>query len=339
MKKLLPLFLLLGLVGQPAMATVRIVTTLSAYAAIAQFIGGDRVEAQAISRGDEDAHFVKPKPSYALMLKDADLFVTTGLDLELWAPTVVDKSGNRSIRDGQSGFVSASQGVPMLEIPESASREGGDVHIYGNPHIHTTPLNAKIIAANIAAGLTRVDPEGAALYSENLAAFKRRIDVALYGEDLLEILDSEVLDPLAQQGKIFEFLEANEYEGKKLRESLGGWLGRAASFRGNKVVAYHKNWVYFTQLFGLEVADFVERKPGIPPSARHVHELLDTIEDHGVKVIFAASYFNQRQVQTIAQRSGCIPVVVDLGPIEITADGYFDLVESWISGLEQAFTS
>ncbi|MFQ5805232.1 MAG: zinc ABC transporter substrate-binding protein, partial [Phycisphaerae bacterium] len=62
---------------------------------------------RAISRGDEDAHFVKPKPSFALMLKKADLFVTTGLDLEIWAPTLVDKSGNRSIRDGQPGFVSA----------------------------------------------------------------------------------------------------------------------------------------------------------------------------------------------------------------------------------------
>jgi ABC-type Zn uptake system ZnuABC Zn-binding protein ZnuA len=338
MKKILiPLLLLAA--ANPVMATIQVVTTLSAYASIAQFVGGDRVAARAISAGDEDAHFVKPKPSYALMLKDADLFVTTGLDLELWAPTLVDKSGNRAIRNGQAGFVSASQGVPMLEIPDSVSREAGDVHIYGNPHIHTTPLNAKIIAANIAAGLTRVDPEGAEIYAENLDRFKRRIDVALYGEDLLEILGSDILDPLAHQGKLSAFLESNEFEGKKLSDLLGGWLGRAAAFHGNQIVAYHKNWIYFTQLFGLEVADFVERKPGIPPSARHVHDLLDTIEDNGVQVILAASYFNQRQIETIAQRSGCTAVIVDLGPSATTSEGYFELVESWISGLEQAFSS
>ncbi|MGB5998953.1 MAG: metal ABC transporter substrate-binding protein, partial [Thermoanaerobaculia bacterium] len=202
MRKLLVVAIGVVLAAAPLGAQVQVVTTLSAYASIANAVGGERVEAVAISRGDEDAHFVKPKPSFALMLKKADLFVTTGLDLELWAPAVVDKSGNKKIRDGQPGFVSASQGVPMLDVPESVSREGGDVHIYGNPHIHTSPLNAKIVAANIAAGLKRVDPEGAAAYDVNLAEFNRRLDEKLYGKDLVELLGAEVLDPLARQGKL-----------------------------------------------------------------------------------------------------------------------------------------
>src|SRR5262245_17714753 len=102
-------------------APLQVVTTLPAYASIAQFVGGDKVAAQAISRGDEDAHFVKPKPSCALMLKSADLFVTTGLDLELWAPVLVDKSGNRKIREGQPGYVNASQGVPLIDVPSNPS--------------------------------------------------------------------------------------------------------------------------------------------------------------------------------------------------------------------------
>ena len=75
---------------------IRVVASLSVYGSIAELVGGERVEVSAIARGDEDAHFVKPKPSYALMLRDADLFVSTGLDLELWAPVLIDKS--RSIR-------------------------------------------------------------------------------------------------------------------------------------------------------------------------------------------------------------------------------------------------
>jgi ABC-type Zn uptake system ZnuABC Zn-binding protein ZnuA len=188
MRKLLVVAIGVVLAAAPLGAQVQVVTTLSAYASIANAVGGERVEAVAISRGDEDAHFVKPKPSFALMLKQADLFVTTGLDLELWAPTVVDKSGNKKIRDGQPGFVSASQGVPMSDVPESVSREGGDVHIFGNPHIHTSPLNAKIIAANIVAGLKRVDPDGASAYDVNLAAFNRRLEEKLYGKDLVEML-------------------------------------------------------------------------------------------------------------------------------------------------------
>ncbi len=315
---------------------LQVVTTLPAYASIARFVGGERVEATAISRGDEDAHFVKPKPSFALMLKRADVFVTTGLDLELWTPVLVDKSGNRSIRDGQPGFVSASQGVQMQEVPASVSREAGDVHIYGNPHIHTSPLNSKAIARNITAGLKRVDPAGAAAYDSNLTRFTRRIDDALYGPELVELLGSEALDPLARQGKLIDFLSTQEHEGRKLIDRLGGWLGRGLPFRGQKIVAYHKNWVYFTDLFGLEVVDFVERKPGIPPSARHVHRLLGRIRDEGIRVLLASSYFSRTQVENIAERAGCRALIVSLGPMEVTAESYFELIDDWVEGLASA---
>jgi len=81
----------------------------------------------------------------------------------------------------------------------------------------------------------------------------------------------------------------------------------------------------------------VERKPGIPPSARHVHVLLEKINERQIPVLLGASYFSRRQIETIAERSGCSAVIVDLGPQEITREAYFELVESWISGLESAF--
>lgn len=321
-----------------ARAAVRVVTTLPAYASIAEAVGGDRVEAASIASGGEDAHFVKAKPSYALMLREADLFVTTGLDLELWAPTLVDKSGNRRIRDGQPGFVSASRGVPMLDVPETVSRAAGDVHVYGNPHIHTSPVNAKIVAGNVAAGLKRVDPAGAAAYEAGLARFRRRIDEALYGEELLKVLGSHTLDPLAREGKLVPFLEGRTLEGRPLAERLGGWLGKARrSFYGEEIVTYHKNWIYFTTLFGLDVVGYVEPKPGIPPSARHVHELIALMAERRIPVLFAASYFSRDQVATIAERTGAEPVIVPLGPSDLSADGYFGLVDQWVDRLAGAF--
>lgn len=220
---LAPLALLLAANVLPAgAAPVKVVTTLPAYASIAQAVGGPHVQAFSISRGDEDAHFVKPKPSYALMLKDAGLFVTTGLDLELWAPVLVDKSGNGKIRDGQPGFVNASQGVPLAEIPLNPNRSAGDIHLYGNPHIFTSPLNAKIVAGNIAAGLKRVDPANAAAYDAGLVAFRGQIDHALYGDALVAALGSDTLDKLAQQGKLIPFLQSKDLKGKKLITLLGG---------------------------------------------------------------------------------------------------------------------
>lgn len=329
----------LGLaLATPAAAAVEVVTTLPAYASIAKAVGGDRVRVVSIASGGEDPHFVKAKPSYALMLRKADLFVTTGLDLELWAPALVDKSGNRKIRDGQPGFVSASRGVPLMEVPETVSRAAGDVHIYGNPHIYTSPIHAKTIAGNIAAGLKRVDPAGADTYDQNLARFRRRIDVALYGEELLEVLGSRSLDPLAREGKLVAFLRSKTLSGAPLIERLGGWLGRAyRGFHGEELVTYHKDMVYFTTLFGLEVAGTVEPKPGIPPSARHVHDLIERMRSREVEVLLAASYFSREQVETIARRTGAAAVIVPLGPSDLSAEGYLELVDLWVRELARAY--
>ncbi len=334
---ILLLALAFGSAGAAWSAPVQVVTTLPAYASIAQFVGGDRVAVQSISRGDEDAHFVKPKPSYALMLKRANLFVTTGLDLELWAPVLVDKSGNARIREGQPGYVNASQGVPLLDKPANASRAAGDLHIYGNPHIHTSPLNAKIIARNIAAGLKRVDPQGAPVYDANLKAFNDRLDRALYGDQLPQILGSATLDDLARQGKLIPFLQSKDYKGKKLIDSLGGWLGKGMAFRGKDVVTYHQNWTYFTRLFGLNVAGDVEPKPGIPPSARHVHQLIETMKAKSVKVVMAPSYYPPGESKAIADRTGAKAVIVPLGPDSARADAYFDLIDGWVNQLAQAY--
>ena len=94
---------------------INVVTTLSIYADIAKKIGVEKVDVQYITAGDQDAHFVRPKPSYAVTLSKADLFVSTGLDLELWVPTLVDMSKNENIRSGQPGFVAAYDGVDLKD--------------------------------------------------------------------------------------------------------------------------------------------------------------------------------------------------------------------------------
>ncbi len=316
-----------------AAAKVRVVTTLSTYAAIAREVGGGRIEARWIAPPAADPHFVKPKPSYALMLRDADLFVSTGLDLELWAPVLVNASGNRRIVDGAPGYVAAAQGIALLQKPGSLDRSGGDIHIYGNPHIHTSPVNAMDIARNIAAGLCRVDPEGCELYRRNLASFTDRLARRLYGDELVELLGVEALNPLARTGRLIPFLQRHG-----LADRLGGWLREGLEFRGRKIVCYHKNWVYFTTLFGLRVAGYVEPKPGIPPTARHVAELVRRIREERIGVLLAANYFERRKPELIAERTGIVPVIV---PTQVGGepgiDTYLDLVDRWVRGLREGF--
>ncbi len=317
-----------------------VVTTLSTYADIAKKIGKDKVEVHYIVQGDQDAHFVRPKPSYAVLLSKADVFVSTGLDLELWVPSLVDMSKNEKIRSGQVGFVAAADGIDLLEKPSVLSRSEGGLHIYGNPHITSSPLNLKIVAENIAIGLEKNDPLNTDFYEANLNKFKDEIDKRTFGEKLVKLMGGGLLTKLANSGHLFDFLNSKKYKGKKLVDYLGGWLKKALPFRNKKIVTYHKNWVYFSRLFGVEVVGNVEPKPGIPPSPKHVEELVKMMRKNNVKVVLSANYFSENKVREICSKVGAIPVIV---PMYVGgakgADDVFKLIDLWINQLNKAFAT
>ncbi len=316
----------------------KIVTTLTTYAAIAREVAGERGEVRSIAEGDENPHFVKPKPSYVVMLREADLFVTTGLDLELWVPTLLDKANNRKIYEGGPGYVTAYTNVRLLDVPAVASRAAGDIHIYGNPHIHTDPINGIIIARNILRGLIRISPGDADYYREREREFERRILRSLFGEHLVEILGSETLLQLANSDRWWDFLSGNEFEGRPLTDYLGGWLEAGAPFRGREMICYHKQWAYFSSRFQIACAGFVESKLGIPPSPRHVESIIEMMENRSIPVLFAANFWDARRVRAIAERVGAAPVIVPehVGGEE-DVDTYFDLIDVWVTRLAAAF--
>ena len=247
--------------------TLNIVCSFSDYATIAKEIAKDRADATFIAHGEQDPHFVPPKPSYAMKLRKADMWITTGMDLEGWSTTLLDKARNKKIMDGEIGFVSVSDGVKVVQKVEKADRTEGDIHLMGNPHITTGPTNLKIIAKNITIGLKKVDPDHSELYEKNRDDFINKIDSALFGDPLVDMFGGETLSKLLGNATLFSFLE-KDYKDGKLIDLLGGWLKKALPFRGKKIVAYHKNWAYFTDTFGLEVIGYIEPKPGIPPSAK-----------------------------------------------------------------------
>jgi len=266
--------------------TLQVVTTLPDYASLARAIGGARISVKAIVGGDQDAHFIRPKPSFSLAVRKADVLIATGLDLELWLQTVIDNSGNRKIRSGQSGYVSTSYGMRLLEKPKVVSRIEGGLHIYGNPHVTCSPINMKVAARNIANGLIKNDPGGKETYLQNLRTLHKEIDERLFGTKLVEMLGGETLCSLAEQGRLIGFLEEHKFEGKPLIEYSGGWVKQMLPLRGTAIVSYHKNWIYFARLFGLAEAGYVEPKPGIPPSPKHVTNLVNMMRAKDIRLIF-----------------------------------------------------
>ena len=309
---------------------LKIVTSFADYEAIVKFLTDNNAETHHLSHGAQDPHFVPPKPSFAVLLMDTDMWVTTGMDLEQWATTLLDKARNKNIMDGEVGFVSASEGIDFLQKVEIVDRTQGDIHTMGNPHIQTGPLNLKIIARNITIGLTKVDPDNAEFYKMKRDEYYDKVNRALFGDELLKMFDGETLCKLLDNNTLMTFLN-REYKGEKLIDKLGEWLKKGMPFRGLKVMAYHKNWAYFAKTFGMEVAGYIEPKPGIPPSAKHVQKMIKLIKDQDIKLMLVANYFEKKSPEMIENRTGIkaiyLPVHVT-GVPEITDS--FQLIDYWI---------
>jgi zinc/manganese transport system substrate-binding protein len=284
MKKISILSLLFFCISSFVFAdTIKIVTTTTDMKSIAEFIGGNKVSVTSIATGYQNPHFVDPKPSYIISLTKADLYVTVGLDLETgWSPQLLSSSRNTKIQKGAAGYVDASEGVNLLQVPTAANRAEGDIHIYGNPHYWLDPLNGKIIARNIANGLERIDPSNRSFYEANLVSFNSRIDL-------------------------------------KLKE----WQGKMAPYKGSKIIAYHNEWVYFETRFGLQIVDFMEPKPGIPPTPTQLVKVIKEVTANKIKVIISSPYFTTSSSDVVSKQTGVKELTL------ATSVGAFDQVKDY----------
>src|SRR5450759_802369 len=290
------------LFSSPAEARkLKVVTTLSDFASLAQTIGGDRVDADSIAKGYQDPHFVEPKPSFVLKLHDADVLIVAGLELEIgYLPPLLDQARNERIRPTGAGYLDASTGCEILEKPTTAvTRAMGDVHPYGNPHYWLDPNNGRVIARAIAAKLTALDPGGAANYAKNLADFET-----------------------------------------KLKAAEVRWAARLAPFKATKIVTYHSSWPNFAKAFSLDVVGFLEPKPGIPPSPQHKLEIINLMREQKVPLILMEVYFDRKDPDFVASKTGArvvmIPPSVGGEPAAKDYLSLFDVdVEKIVSALEK----
>jgi len=298
--KLKIVFILLTCIGTTAVGATKInvVTTTADLKSITELIGGDKVDVSSIATGYQNPHFVDPKPSYIIKLSRADMFVTVGLDLETgWSPQLLSSSRNLKIQKGSNGYVDASVGVVLMQVPSVINRGEGDIHIFGNPHYWLDPINGKQIAKNICEGLEKISPENKAFFEANLNAFNTKIDL-------------------------------------KLKE----WEMKMAPYKGVKIIAYHNEWCYFEQRFGLEIADFLEPKPGIPPTPTQIVKIISEIKNNAIKVIISSPYFTTSSSDVVSKQTGAKIIVLgtSVGAFDSIKD-YFDLFDYDIDKLIQGF--
>jgi zinc/manganese transport system substrate-binding protein len=294
--------LLAGMLFAPSSAqarNLRVITTLTDLAALTKEVGGDKIDVEALAKGYQDPHFVEPKPSFLLKLRNADLLISVGLDLEIgWLPPLITQSGNGKIQVGAPGYLDASQFAEILEIPQGrVTRAEGDVHPLGNPHYWLDPDNGRRIAKGIATKLGEMDPADNAYFQQRYQDFAKR---------------------LAEVDK--------------------KWLAEMAPYRGRKVVTYHRSWPNFAKHFGLDVIGYIEPRPGIPPTPSHTIELVNLMKRENVKVLLIEPYFDMKTPNSIASMVGGKVVVMmpSVGGKPEISD-YFKLFDYDIGVLTKAF--
>ncbi len=286
----------------PSMAAAKklnVITATTDLASLAQEVGGDKINVESMAKGYQDPHFVEAKPSFLLKLRQADLLVVVGLQLEIgWLPPLITQSGNSRIQVGANGYLDASQFAEILEIPQgSITRAMGDVHPLGNPHYWLDPDNGRRVARGIAGKLGEMDPEDAAYFQQRFQDFDRR-----------------------------------------LSEADKKWQADMKPFRGRKVITYHNSAPNFAHHFGLNVVGFVEPRPGIPPTPSHTLEVINMMKRDHVKVIMVEPYFDRKTPDSIARESGgtVVEYLPSVGGVkEVTT--YFQLFDYDIALLTKAF--
>jgi zinc/manganese transport system substrate-binding protein len=285
-------------IASPARAALNVVTSTEGLASLVREVGGEKVKVTSLSRGIQDPHFVDANPSLAVKLRNADLLVDVGMDLEIgWLPPLVTQARNAAIQPGGARRLTAGSAISPMDLPTGpVDRSQGDIHPSGNPHFLSDPRRAVQVAAAVAARLGEVDPPNAAVYQERLQAFRA-----------------------------------------KVAEAEKGWKAQLAPLAGRSVVTQHKTLTYLLDWSGLKAAGYLEPKPGVAPPPSHVAGLAAVVKSAGVKGVLVGNYYDPRSANQLRDLAGVKVIVIpgDVGGTKEASD-WVSYLDTLVKALSQA---
>lgn len=289
--------LLAAAVPASADPPVRVAATLATFAELVTQIGGEHVEVSVIAPPRFNPHFIEPRPSDVLKVKKADLLVHAGLDLEVWRGPLLDAAGNPRVFPGQPGELDLSRGITLLEVPDQPLSR-----LMGDIHLYGNPHYW-------------TNPEHARVMAQAIC-------------DKLCIMDPAHEQVFHQRFQ--EFLA-------RLDRKLPEWRAALAPHRGREVIAYHNEWIYLTEFAGLTLDKYLEPKPGIPPTPKHLGVLEAYMKGRGIRVIVQSTYFPRSSSDVLAARTGARVVLLcqNVGELPDTGD-YFAFMDYNIRQLAEA---
>ena len=280
-----------------ASAQLRVFACEPEWAALVDEIGGDLVESYSATTALQDPHYIQARPSLIAKVRNADLVICSGAQLEIgWLPALLQKANNRKVLPGNDGYMEASSFVVRVDATGNLDRAKGDIHPQGNPHVQTDPHNITAVARALGDRMSKIDIVNSDSYELNLEQFINKWSLA-----------------------------------------ISGWEDRASPLRGKRAITHHKSWVYLLRWLGIEEVENLEAIPGLPPTATHLGKLTSEFSEGGAEVIIRAPYQHAKPSEWLSERTGIPAIVLPLsvGGTEGATD-LFALFDEIISRLTEA---
>ena len=264
MKKILLMTLALAAVTamSPAHAALKILATTPEWAALSKEIGGDKVDVYAATSAFQDVHRVEAKPSLVARARSADLVVATGAQLEI-------------------GWLP----VLMQESGNSRIQPGSNGYFEA-----TAVLRLLEVPSSVDRALGDIHPQGnphAQLDPHNIAAVAKALTARL------ALIDAANAAYYTTRGADFQ----RRWQSATLR-----WESSAAPLKGIPVVVIHRDQVYLCHWLGLTEIAAIEPKPGVPPTAGYLAELVVKLSAAPPKMILRNAYNDAKAADWLAER-------------------------------------
>lgn len=267
---------------------LKVVATQTMYADIVKEIGKDRVDVKYVAPPKFNVHFIQPKPTDVRNITKADLYVDAGLDLEAWSDSLLEAAGRTEFFRGRERNVDMSKGIRLLDVPDHQLSRAE-----GDIHLYGNPHY-------------NMNPE----------------NVKIMAGNILEKLKS--IDPVNAS-----YYETNEKDFVlRLDGKISEWKKLCENCYGQEIISYHKDIAYFADFLGLKARQYIEPKPGIPPTPKHLEFLEGYVKANNIKAIVLPTYYPKDAADKLARRVGAKVVTICQNVGELSgADNIFSFFE------------
>jgi zinc/manganese transport system substrate-binding protein len=253
----------------PANAAIKVLATTSDWAALTNELGGDQVNVYTATSALQDVHRVDAKPSLVARARSADLVVASGAELEIGWLPVLIQESGNS--KIRPGSPGYFEATSVLQLVDKPEHFD---RALGDIHPQGNPH-------------VQLDPHNIARVAKALT-------------ERLAQLDGAHAEYFQQRAKDFD---------TRWQAAIQKWESQAAPLKGKPIVVMHSDQSYLCRWLGMQQVAAIEPKPGMPPTAGYLGQLVTKLKASPPKAILVNAYNDPKAAKWLSERVNA-PVIV-----------------------------